>query len=304
MQQINTSIERATHASPPNVLSVPVRSIGPAAFRALANQLVQPFASFERCAYVAAPSGLVACIGDASIGDGPLNAILGSGRGIEELFQIQRISAIEADLSQARIWDPRSGDTPPQTPIRPSVLTELRHVLRVLQPDRGLSPLLVPLLEGATPSPPLPRLLATAWPGVNALRDWLRADRRGCDSVPDPVLSLIGLGPGLTPSGDDVLGGCLVALHAMRHSAIAARLGETVLRAAHRATSRISQAHLSCAADGYGGAAIHDIVDALLTGKTGKFPAQLATVDRIGHSSGWDALVGVVLGISIGAEDR
>ena len=299
MQQIETSLEPADNDAP---LRVSVRSIGPTAYQALANKPVHPFARFDRCAYVASPDGQVACIGDASIGDGPLNAILEPSGEFERVLQSSATPTIEADVSRARQWKPHSRHACANTHVSASALTELRRALDVFQLDRGLSPLLVPLLDGDNPTAPMPLLLDNAWPGVSALRDWLRMGAGGIRSVPNEVLTLIGLGPGLTPSGDDVLGGCLVTLRAMGRLNPAARLGHSVLEAARDGTGRISQAHLGCAVDGYGGAALHDIVDATLTGETHDFPAQLSALDRIGHSSGWDALVGVVL--SIGAGDR
>ena len=285
------------HAPDERSLRVPVKSVGPVAHQALANQQVRPFATFERCVYVAAPTGQIACIGDASIGDGPLNAVLDVDRDTRRIVQIPALAAIEADLSRAKLWQPLACAIATSGVIG-SAWVELRAALDAFPLDEGLSPLLGPLLDTTNPNPLPAPLLARAWPGVIALREWLGANESDCKPVPDPVLTLVGLGPGLTPSGDDVLGGCLVALNTVRRAGLATRLGERIAAARH-ATGRISQAHLECAADGYGSAALHDLIHALLTNQTDNLRDQLAALDRIGHSSGWDALVGVVLCLPI-----
>ncbi|NIP74461.1 MAG: DUF2877 domain-containing protein, partial [Xanthomonadales bacterium] len=58
-------------------------------------------------------------------------------------------------------------------------------------------------------------------------------------------------------------------------------------------TNRISAELLEATAQGYAGASLHLTLNALMAGGEGLTPA-LAGVARIGHTSGWDALAGVV----------
>jgi hypothetical protein len=108
------------------------------------------------------------------------------------------------------------------------------------------------------------------------------------------VIPLVGLGPGLTPSGDDFLGGMMIALRAVNQTAVLSGLGSLVRKAGRRRTNLISRAHLAAAADGLGAAALHAVLDDVLAGKARGMARHLDAVAGIGHTSGWDALAGAV----------
>lgn len=103
---------------------------------------------------------------------------------------------------------------------------------------------------------------------------------------------LLGRGQGLTPSGDDFLGGVMIAFHALNRPLTAQRLWNDLRTPARTATNEISRALLSAAAQGYGSASLHQSIQALFDGGRDLEQA-LAQIDQIGHSSGWDALAGV-----------
>ena len=79
------------------------------------------------------------------------------------------------------------------------------------------------------------------------------------------VAGLLGLGPGLTPSGDDVLAGALLGLHANGNVDLAAQLGVQVADASSQGTSPLSAALLRCAIGGETSAALHQAFSAALT---------------------------------------
>jgi hypothetical protein len=110
------------------------------------------------------------------------------------------------------------------------------------------------------------------------------------------VRDLIGLGPGLTPSGDDVLAGALLGLHATGNASLAAQLGGHVTAASVDGTSPLSAAFLRCAIDGETSAPLHQALSAALT--NADWPTALDTLDRIGHTSGWDHLAGFSLALT------
>ena len=271
----------------------PIRSVGPAAARALSAGPVTPFAAFERSLYVESRDGDIACIGDAAIGAGPLNALLAADWCAPEAVARLARGPFEVDLDDARRWRPASAAAPaPRACATRRGLAALASALGVRRLAEGLGPLLPSLLDGGAAVPPSPLLRAAA-PGIAALDGWLHG-RTGAP-VPGAVGSLIGLGPGLTPSGDDLLGGCLIALRQTGRRAEAEALGGAVLAAAPTATGRISLAHLACAAQGLGAAALHEALEAVVAG--GDAGAALAALDGVGHCSGWDALVGAVLAL-------
>jgi hypothetical protein len=100
-----------------------------------------------------------------------------------------------------------------------------------------------------------------------------------------PFDALIGLGPGLTPAGDDFVGGAMIALRACGDAPLADRVAAWALPLAAANTSRISRAHLECAAHGEG----HEYLHAFLFAPT---KDNLDRLSRIGHSSGLDAAAG------------
>jgi hypothetical protein len=135
--------------------------------------------------------------------------------------------------------------------------------------------------------------------GLDALVGWIENALRGKAQPFSPVLeNLVGLGPGLTPSGDDALAGALIALHECGNAGAAAGFAERVLPLARLRTNKISFAHLAAAADGEGAEPIHDILAALASADESDIASGLARIDRIGHTSGWDAVAGILAAIA------
>ena len=128
-----------------------------------------------------------------------------------------------------------------------------------------------------------------------ALSRWLASPRD--HPLQDAVQPLVGLGPGLTPTGDDILAGTLLALHALDREKEANEMAAALETYGPEGTNRISLAHLRAAAAGWGAAPFHDmLVELLLWGKS--LGGCIRRIDAIGHSSGWDILVGILAGAS------
>ena len=107
----------------------------------------------------------------------------------------------------------------------------------------------------------------------------------------DP-LTLLGQGPGLTPDGDDLLAGALVAGHATRHPALPRWRRATVAALATRRTTAVSVGMLHSALDGWAAPELAEAVEALCDDRDAT-PA----VERLlglGHSSGRHLLDGVL----------
>lgn len=113
---------------------------------------------------------------------------------------------------------------------------------------------------------------------------------------------LVGLGPGLTPSGDDVLAGLLVTLRHLGAATGTARavdlagwLGATVTFDARTRTTPISATLLHCAARGE---ACPEVL-AVLRGLTGRQPLgpALRRLCGLGHTSGADLAQGIAIGL-------
>ena len=123
-----------------------------------------------------------------------------------------------------------------------------------------------------------------AQPALDALERWLVGN-----AIVEEAQQLIGLGPGLTPSGDDYLGGMLVALRRTGRTMQAEGLWRWLQPRLRERTSAISAAHLAAAAAGEGHEALHSVLDGEL---------DLDALDAVGHTSGWDALAGAAAVLS------
>ncbi len=103
------------------------------------------------------------------------------------------------------------------------------------------------------------------------------------------------LGPGLTPSGDDFVGGMLIALRMLGENGAADAVARWALPLAKQRTNRISVAHLEAAVEGQGAAALHQVLEWLgSSGSKNRLPKP-HILGKVGHCSGWDMLSGVVM---------
>ena len=128
----------------------------------------------------------------------------------------------------------------------------------------------------------------------------LRGDE---DAFREHAVSLIGLGPGLTPSGDDFLVGLFAALHAGSAGAPPlAPLFASIVAAGAGRTNAIGLAALRHAAAGRVRASIADLLQQLCLGSPDSLAAPLQRVLAIGSTSGTDIAAGIVCGAGIHLE--
>lgn len=106
---------------------------------------------------------------------------------------------------------------------------------------------------------------------------------------------LIGLGPGLTPSGDDFLGGVMMTLRALGRVDISDCIWSVAEPCAAKNSNPISLSHLRAASQGSGSETLHLAIAALLSADREVIRQAADRLDGIGHSSGWDTMTGVVL---------
>jgi hypothetical protein len=118
----------------------------------------------------------------------------------------------------------------------------------------------------------------------------------------DSCKKLIGLGQGLTPSGDDLLVGYLAGLwSAVRdreeRRAFLRELGEA-LRSVATQTNGLSRTYLVLAADGQVSSGITGLIEAICRGwETDRLLDAAEKVMRIGHTSGMDTVTGLLVGL-------
>ncbi len=293
-------------------LRLEVRHLGCLAARALdRGGACRIGALFERTFYVDLGEVWI-CVGPDTLGRGPLNlgcALPGrvdwhasglregldcrAGPSALRIGQLYRLT-----LGDAEVWSP-----PPAPPWSFGTLAlGLEHLADLAPrrlPEEGLACFL--LADGRHDAT---RVAARARTSISELKDWLSAAARRVSrhrALP-PLSDLIGLGPGLTPSGDDFLGGVLIALHSLGLKDEAMRLYDAALPQFRTNRNPISTAHFRAAAEGAAAAALHDALAALTLGRRDALKATLAEVDGIGYTSGWDCLAGIVVALRAAVE--
>lgn len=278
-----------------------VATIGMHALRLLEQSTGGSVAAvFEHSLYVRLASGAWICIGARSIGAGPLNVLLSHrdwrplststpGISVRASGDALAIGQHRLAVEHARSWRPRRAYRGDFTCARLHTLVEIAHASA---PHHGLSRLAWPGANRDDADP----LLTCARPGWQALEHWLAASiaEPAPASDPDPAASmLIGLGPGLTPSGDDLFCGVLIALRSVGCERAGDALWSWLEPQLETRTSALSAAHVRAAAAGQGHSALHAVLDCFDDDRS-SLDRALRRLGRIGHCSGWDALAGVV----------
>lgn len=291
-------------------------------------------ARFTRSCYVESAGGGLICVADHRLGEGPLTLSVdlppGSTMCGLHIFAGTRLTREGAGFRLGDLllctrdmtrWTP-----PPITSLAPTVKIHrrLKGLIDRLQgyvPCQGLAAL-VPhagtLAQGKLPATgPAGALEELAMARVAQLCSGVLA--RDARLVDGAVGGLVGLGPGLTPSGDDLLGGLMLALAITLKgrglpgdgqlecggdaplARIVTALAASITVSGKNGTNRISAALLQQAVAGKGNAAQHRLLSSLLGPGRGSDVAHAALhLTRTGHTSGWDSLAGLLVGVRLG----
>ena len=263
---------------------------------------------FRRSMYLENARGRIACLAEAGVGPGPLNALCEFPGGDPDFEKRAApgsratvgdgLVRLEPDLiidaSRPAEW------APPPLPDDWS-RGRLRRNLALLAEwtgkrgaREGLAPLVPRIAAGGTFAP-ASVFEEMAREGADAFGDWL-SDALNGEETPAFCFAdhpLIGLGPGLTPSGDDFWCGTMIALRALGRPDVLEKVAGGVLSRAAERTNRISRAHLACAAAGQGAGALHEAISAMGTADGARLRSALRALDRVGGASGRDSLAGV-----------
>ena len=262
-------------------------------------------ASFERACDLVTDAGEVVALVWGGIGNGPLNSVLdGSPRtalpaGVR--FRVQErlliVGDATVDLSHAAPWDARPDWDALRS--RRAQIVAAAHIAR--QSIAGLS-------ERS--------LLQQAGPAVEAAvaafqQAWQRsacADSQIVDcNLLSAICHLCGLGPGLTPAGDDWLAGWLLAQHlvpdrqGLRPIAGWCDLEGLIAEVAAERTTTLSRAFLACAAAGEADQDWHMLLQAMAEDPMTDLPICQFTDNILTHgaTSGAVMLAGFFAGIEM-----
>lgn len=117
------------------------------------------------------------------------------------------------------------------------------------------------------------------------------------ESVHSASRALLGLGAGLTPSGDDLVAAALFGRRLIDRDEAWARMGRALAHDALSASHAISAALLADTVAGESFEPLHELADALAADDENSALAAARALIRVGHASGWDMLAGCLLGI-------
>jgi len=220
-----------------------------------------------------------------------------------EILKIGRDLAI--DLGRAAEWTP---DSPRPWEIGPlaRVNDSVRQLLGTISPaisDDGPGQVILgisSILNGSNEAPFSPEswqrpILSSVF---GLMKHCLEA---GLSEIEIRGRELIGLGPGLTPCGDDFLGGILFAAHWLQEACPGKLRAEMrtmfdLVQWARNRTHPISHAILGDLAIGQGPEPLHNLLWLLFKGEDhdGRTKEAINCLLKVGHTTGWYILAGVL----------
>jgi hypothetical protein len=255
-------------------------------------------AVFQHTLYLNGGEGLL-CVGGRDLARGPLNlclhdvsptSFLASTVSAGSPWRFQDGELDVAGIAVLRLFPVEPWQSKPATPACPDEIACCLETLRRHAPQPA---------SGGTLSHKTGELVAGELrSGMRALSRWLvRApalEHEGASLSP-AALALLGCGPGLTPSGDDILVGALVTLANLGAQDSAHALGNAISGHLKARTSTISAAHLSAAIEGEAVEPVHRVVRALAEADPSRCADATTRLCDYGQSSGADALAGIML---------
>jgi hypothetical protein len=165
---------------------------------------------------------------------------------------------------------------------------------------RGLAPLLLALQGKGNDLSPLGRKV------LDVLRPLLAYHQLSTASLIEVAARVLGLGEGLTPSGDDLLVGLLSVLHitGRLNAVLPTPMRPRFLKEVMARTSDLSAEFIRCALEGDFAEPVVLLARSLFDQEPYAWPLHATSLAATGHSSGIDAMVGMVLGCRLVASSR
>lgn len=140
-----------------------------------------------------------------------------------------------------------------------------------------------------------------ALPHISKLMTAIRAG--SSKDIKKRVRKLIGFGPGLTPSADDMLSGLMTSLTLIAenfgNTNFVRRVNKDITSCIPGGTSLISQEFLMHAAAGEANDPIITLIEKVLTSKSKELESVTKAVLSIGGTSGTDIVLGILLGFQL-----
>lgn len=305
---------------------VPVFSIGSMALGYLhCSKKWQVIATFKRSLYCRDNKANIICIGKSEIGRGPFTLLCSSdSHWPEHALSISRQIRVlndqlvlegtgtSFDLRDALAWNKGLRTISGQGDC---FLTDIRWIAGKALSDAPLESLgtlvasFSPLTMQKTRRPPeilrdsLHKIFIEVISKIRNLPILLPEGQ--CNtSLAESLVRLIGLGPGLTPSGDDFLAGVVMGLFKTGREDEAAWLAHYFYRAAQGRVTDISLAFYRALSEGLVAEPYHQFLNAIGTGEVLNLGRSLNRVALIGATSGWDTISGMLFGFRLGLSNQ
>jgi hypothetical protein len=231
--------------------------------------------------------------------------------GSEVLIHADQIvfdSGLKIELSGASEWQPKTLERSEIFSIT-SIYQKTRDIYADLANIQGKGfgsfiPEILKIMEDPSKgkTPELKDLvLKKAWTFIPDIAQ--ESSRHNFDMVLEKVEGLLGLGTGLTPSGDDFIGGLFFALHHLRNAYpreinfSKPYLREFVDRS-RKKTNRVSFILMQDMSLGHGLAPLHEMMNSMVTNRPNNSTVtSMLELAKVGNSTGWDILTGVLAGL-------
>jgi hypothetical protein len=224
---------------------------------------------------------------------------------------LETSSRYRLDFSHSPVWKTPTLQAGQAIEIRklPELVTGFYNQFLTRQEPSGLGSLIPVILKSANRQPSTPEsdlrdvILHTARPAVQGIISSLLS--YDSQLLLEASAHLVGLGAGLTPSGDDFLGGLFFCLWLLNHTYpgaldIAHWTYSKFILQCKPLTNLISFTLLKDHADGHTLEPLHRLANALLEGHPVETILPIACeLIRVGHSTGWDLLTGFLAGLSV-----
>ena len=263
-------------------------SIGSSAWSALENGARgHVFAVFDHSLYLRSDLDLWACLLPATQDQGPLHVRLTNSFWGQRLASARSRWRVQSgkvllqhctiNLAGADIWS---------VPSMPELTTHEIDILHRYASFLNGRSLILDGMLGRAENPLWPSRLRQA---VLHLARWLHAPDLQAPTVELEIL--VGAGQGLTPAGDDLLAGTILAAYIARP--VKAQQLRSMLLPLLSRTHPISAALLAEALAGRAAQTAHDVLKALVNGH--ESCVVLGQLDHFGSSSGWDLLAGMLV---------
>lgn len=233
---------------------------------------------------------------------------LGVRRGVRARIGKNRIiigSTLKVSVTGTKIWQP---STSVHTPSNPKIISrnleEVKRKMSSRNIDEGLGQLLGHiddiLEDGISGTYNLNQVAKKALPSIDKLAKG--ALERNPEKLKDASKGLIGLGLGLTPSGDDMLAGFMIARWWITNS-FGTKLNQvkeentSIKRQMEDKTTLFSKQHLRYAAKGETNEAVENFLKAILKDQMSNINLHIDHVIGMGETSGTDTMFGLLLGL-------